>query len=373
MMLRRRSRSGARRTRSRRRGVGNSRVTMKSGVHFMVLRKHCFWKVALAVPLACIAWGGTFGRVVAIGGQASDIALDEARGVLYVANFTANRIEVMSLTDNTIQTSINVAPQPSSIALSPDGHFLVITHYGNFTAPAPPSNALTVVDLTSNGKQTFALANPPLGVAFGIDGRALVVTTTDYLLFDPVLGTTQQIATISGVVAKTLPVAPVNFPPQITNASIAASGDGLTIYGMGGSSGTFTFRYEVSTKVVRPGGIVVASGNFGPRVVSLNQDGSLIMAGWVLIDKNGNFTHLLPSANLLNVGSTAFDQNRGLVYAQMPQISGEAPVLKILDVDNLGVIERLQLPENLGGKSVLSSDGNTLYSVSDSGVLVMPV
>ena len=339
----------------------------------MVLRKHCFWKVALAVPLACIAWGGTFGRVVAIGGQASDIALDEARGVLYVANFTANRIEVMSLTDNTIQTSINVAPQPSSIALSPDGHFLVITHYGNFTAPAPPSNALTVVDLTSNGKQTFALANPPLGVAFGIDGRALVVTTTDYLLFDPVLGTTQQIATISGVVAKTLPVAPVNFPPQITNASIAASGDGLTIYGMGGSSGTFTFRYDVSTKVVRPGGIVVASGNFGPRVVSLNQDGSLIMAGWVLIDKNGNFTHLLPSANLLNVGSTAFDQNRGLVYAQMPQISGEAPVLKILDVDNLGVIERLQLPENLGGKSVLSSDGNTLYSVSDSGVLVMPV
>jgi uncharacterized protein (TIGR03437 family) len=338
-----------------------------------MLRNSRWWKVAVVAPLACAAWAGTFGKVVSIGGQAADIALDEARGVLYVANFTANRIEVVSLADYTIQTSINVAPQPSSIALSPDGHYLVITHYGNFTAPAPPSNALTVVDLTNSGKQTFALANPPLGVAFGADGKALIVTTTDYLLFDPVLGTTQEIGTIAGVVAKTLPVPPANFPPQITNASVAVSGDGWTIYGIGGASATFTFRYDVGTQNVRPGGIVIASGTFGPRVVSLNQDGSLIMAGWVLIDNQGHFTHLLQSANQLNVGSTAFDTNRALVYSQMPATAGEAPVLKILDVDNFATLERLQLPENLAGKSLLSSDGNTLYSVSDSGVLVMPI
>ena len=53
-----------------------------------------------------------FGRVIPIGGQASDLAIDEPRGVLYIANFTANRIEVMSLADGAIQTSINVAPQP---------------------------------------------------------------------------------------------------------------------------------------------------------------------------------------------------------------------------------------------------------------------
>lgn len=338
-----------------------------------MLRKRLWWNFALAVPMACTGWGGTFGKAVSIGGQASDIALDETRGVLYIANFTANRIDVMSLADNTIQTSINVAPQPNSLALSPDGHYLVMTHYGNFTAPAGPGNALTVLDLTNNGKQTFALANPPLGVAFGIDGRALVVTTTDYVLFDPVLGTSQQIDTISGVVARTLPVPPANFPPQITNASVAASGDGLTIYGMGGSNGTFTFRYDVANKVVRPGGIVVASGTFGPRIVTVNQDASLVMAGWVMIDRNGNFTNLLPSANLLNVGSIAFDDSRGVVYAQVPQTAGEAPVLKILDVDNLAVLERLQLPENLGGRSALTSDGSVLYAVSDSGVLVMPI
>lgn len=340
----------------------------------MLLSKGRLWKVVLAAPLlVSMAQAGTFGTPVSIGGQASDIALDEPRGVLYVANFTANCIDVMSLATNTIQTSINVAPLPSSIALSPDDHYLVITHYGNFAAPTPPSNALTVIDLTNNGQQTFALASPPLGVAFGADGKALVVTTTDYLLFDPVLGTTVELGTIAGVEAQTLPVPPANFPPQITNASVAASGDGLTIYGMGGSTSTFTFRYNVATQVVSPGGIVVASGNFGPRVVSLNQDGSLIMAGWVMINNSGYFTNLLPSADLLNVGSTAFDTNRGYVYAQIPETAGESPVLKILDVDSLAVLERLQLPENLGGKSLLSSDGNWLYAVSDSGVTVMPI
>lgn len=339
-----------------------------------MLRKRCWWNiVAVALPLVGTAWGGTFGRVVSIGGQASDIALDEARGVLYIANFTANRIEVMSLADDTIQTSINVAAQPNSIALSPDGHYLVITHFGNFSAPTPPSNALTVIDLTNNGKQTFSLADPPLGVAFGADGKALVVTTTDYVLLDPTLGTTQEIDTISGVTAQTLPVPPANFPPQITSASVAASGDGWTIYGMGSSTGTFTFRYDVRNKVVRPGGIVVASGAFGPRVVSVNQDASHVLAGWVMIDANGHFTNLLPSAEELSVGSTAFDDNRGVVYAQIPAVQGEAPVLKILDIDSFAVLERLQLPENLGGKSILSGDGNTLYSVSDSGALVMPV
>ena len=43
-----------------------------------------------------ILLAGTFGKVIPIGGHASDLALDEARGVLYIANFTANRIEVMT-------------------------------------------------------------------------------------------------------------------------------------------------------------------------------------------------------------------------------------------------------------------------------------
>ena len=89
----------------------------------------------LLAMLASTAFGATFGKVVPIGGQASDIALDEARGVLYIANFTANRIDVMSLADYSIQTSINVGTQPGSLALSPDGQYLVVAHFGNFAPP----------------------------------------------------------------------------------------------------------------------------------------------------------------------------------------------------------------------------------------------
>lgn len=274
---------------------------------------------ALAFATICPVWAGTFGKVVPIGGQSSDLALDESRGVLYIANFTANRIEVMSLVDYTIQTSFNVAPQPSSLAMSPDNRFLVVTHFGNFAPPIAPNNALTVIDLTTNGKQTFALGNPPLGVAFGIDGRALVVTTTDYLLFDPVLGTTQQIDTITGVVAKTLPVPPANSPPQITTASLTSSGDGLTIFGLGGSTSTFTFAYDVTARTIKPGGIVTTNGALGPRVISTNQDGTVYMAGWAMVDSKGITNYFPRSTNQLNVGTTLFDASRGLLYSQIPQ------------------------------------------------------
>ena len=335
--------------------------------------KSYWWKTVLAATLAASAWAGTFGTVVPVGGEAADVALDEARGVLYIANFTANRIDVMSLATNTIQTSINTAAQPSSIALSPDDHYLVATNFGNAASPGSPTNALTVIDLTSQGTQTFSLGNPPLGVAFGADGLALVVTTTDFLLFDPTTGATQELATLANVVANTLPVAPANFPPDITAASVGASADGLTVYGMGGTTNTVTFRYDVNSKSVSPGAIVTNSGVLGPRVVSLNHNGSLVMAGWVMISTSGFGNYFPQHTNQFSVGSTAFDDSRGLVYAQIPVVQGEAPTLMVVTESNLTLQERLQFPENLTGRSVLSSDSNTLYSVSESGVTVMPV
>ncbi len=327
--------------------------------------------------LACapvLAGAGVFGTVVPIGGQSSDIALDATRGVLYIADFTGQQIDVMSLGTNSIQSSIPVAGQPGSIALSPDGRWLLAVNFGNYAPPQTPSNSLTIVDLTTQNVQTFALGASPIGVAFGIDGKALIVTTTTFLLFDPVLETTQQIGTISGVAAQTLPVTPATVPSQITNASMAVSGDGLTIYGMGGSASTFTFRYEVNGHTVWPGGIVLSSGTMEPRVVSANQDGTSFLAGWAQVSVQGHITNSFAvEANVPGAGSTAFDSARGLVYAQIPVTAGESPTLLIANAYNLNVQQRLQLPENLTGKSLLSPDGNTLYAVSDSGLLVMPV
>jgi uncharacterized protein (TIGR03437 family) len=327
-----------------------------------------------AAAWAATAWAGTFGTAVAIGGHASDIALDEARGVLYIANFNANRIEVMTLGDLHIRRSINVAAQPGSLALSPDGQFLVATHFGNFEAPNSPANALTVIDLNAGAKQTFALGSPPLGVAFGIDSRALLVTANEFLLLDPVSGALQALGTVSDVTATSLPAPPPSFPPQIVAASLAASGDGLFIYGL---TDTFRFRYEVNTKKVISLGYT-ASPALGPRVVSVNRDGSYYAAGWALFDGRGwPVSEFMNPSGALHNGSHAIDSDRNILYAQIPEGTAPAgttqPVLMVADADNLAVREQLRLSENLAGRSILSSDGSMLYSVSDSGVLVMPV
>src|SRR6266568_3524183 len=87
-----------------------------------------------AALFSAAAWGATFGTVVPIdipaGGHVSDIVLDEPRGVLYIANFTARRIDVMSVSDKKITRSIDVPPLPSAMALSPNGGYLVVTHLG---------------------------------------------------------------------------------------------------------------------------------------------------------------------------------------------------------------------------------------------------
>ena len=89
--------------------------------------------------------------------------------MVYLANFSANRIEVISTSTLAIQTSMNVAARPSALALSPDGRFLLVAHFGNFQAPSTANNLLTLINLVSGGQQTFALGSPPLGVAFGSD------------------------------------------------------------------------------------------------------------------------------------------------------------------------------------------------------------
>src|SRR5438477_11780632 len=107
----------------------------------------CLTSFALAVLISaapCLA--ANFGTAVPIGGHASDIALDESRGVLYIANFTANRIEVMSTADYSIRTSMNVAPQPGALSISPDSKYLLVAHYGSLAQTDPSRNAITLIN-----------------------------------------------------------------------------------------------------------------------------------------------------------------------------------------------------------------------------------
>jgi len=325
----------------------------------------------MALCVCTATYGATFGRVVAIGGQASDLALDEARGVLYIANFTANRIEIMSLKDHTIQRSMNVAAQPGALSLSPDGRYLLVAHFGNYQAPDSPNNALTLIELNTAQRQTFGLGAPPLGVAFGVDGRALVVTSTEFLSFDPETGATNSVGTVSGVVANALPQPPATAPSQIVATSLGTSADGVFIYGV---TNTFEFQYNSSTGIIRAYNYT-SSPQLGPRALSVNRDGSVWIAGWSLNDANFNLISQIPNVTgALNIGTVQLDSGRNLLYGQYDEVnSTRGPNLIMADVPSLTVRERFNLIENLSGKSLMSADGNNMYALSESGVTVFPV
>jgi len=336
-----------------------------------MLRKLCLLAMLSAFLLGQAAVAGTFGKVVSIGGHASDVALDESRGVLYIANFTANRIEVMSLATKTIQTSLNVMPQPYSISVSPNGHWLLVAQYGNIAAPGSPANALTLIDLTNNyAKQTFVLPEPPLGLAFGSDNRALVVTTKNFLIFDPGSGSAQVLISIADQAVKSIPQPPQTLPQSFVMASVGASADGNWIYGFGDS---MVFRYNVPFGSLNSS-IYSATPPLGPRAVSVAQDGSYAALGWTMTDSQGRLYADFPNPlGTLGVGGHAVDSVAGLVYSEVQQTLADPPVLTVRDADNLTLRETLQLPEHLAGRAVLSSDRQTMYASSASGVLVLPV
>ena len=324
----------------------------------------CKWLLAsLGIAAASIgaAQPPTFGIRVPIGGEATDLAVDQSRGVLYIDNFTASRIDRMNLATFQLQTPIKVDPNPISMSLSPDRRWLLVAHYDNPKTGVATNNHLTLIDLVSGARSTLALPQPPLAVSFGADNQAFVVTTTEFFQYDPNSNSTTSLGTIADLAPKDTPVTGATFPPDITAASVSQSGDGLTIYGVGGTTQTITFIYDVPTHTVLPGAIVLASGTVGPRVVSVNQDGTAVMVGWIML-KNGAITNFVPqSSNQFSVGTSLIDDSRGLIYAQIPTIDGEPPVLQILAEDNLAVVQKLRLPENTKGKSIFNPQSNVMY------------
>jgi uncharacterized protein (TIGR03437 family) len=354
--------------------------------------------VTLAVALTSVVTpsvAATFGTVVPIGGHASDIALDESRGVLYVANFTANRIEVMSLADGSIRTSMNVAPQPGAISISPDNQFLLVAHFGNFSAPNTTQNALTLINLNDSTRQTFSTGDTPLGVAFLADGTAMVVTTAGLYQFDPISGVLNVLGTFTNL-ATSLPIKAGTFPTQVILASLDTTPDRNIVFGIAQDTNNLQafYRYDLKKGTLFASAFP-ASPKPLPRV-AVAADGSWAMMGEFKIDATQHFLNEFPNTVVSqNIGGNAVDSKAGILYSQfllvnpptIPVNSSSTsstsstttpaattpPVLFLLDADNLAVREQLVMPENITGRSILSSAGDVLYTVSDSGVMVMPV
>src|ERR1019366_1386564 len=84
----------------------------------------------------------TFGIRVPIGGEATDLAVDQPRGVLYIADFTASRIDRMNLATFELESPIQVDPHPVAMSLSPDRRWLLVAHYDISKTAAPTKNYL---------------------------------------------------------------------------------------------------------------------------------------------------------------------------------------------------------------------------------------
>jgi len=359
----------------------------------------CLISIALASMLSARPGvASTFGTVVPIGGHASDVALDEGRGVLYISNFTANRIEVMSTADYTIHTSMNVAPQPGAVAISPDGRYLIVAHYGNITPSDPSRNAVTLINLDDNTRQTFSTGDTPLAVTFLANsnqptGLALVVTTTSFLVFDPISGAMTS-STNFGNVAKVLPTDLDTLPQQVTAATITTNPSRTVAYAMADSGSAQAF-YRIDAASGNITGAVITALPRPLARLSVSRDGSWAMAGLYKID--GTFNNLAQFPNAISstsTGGNVVDPNNNVIWAQIATaapttgstsitdaITGggssaaapQPPTLMQLDPDNLYVLESYSLQENITGRMVLSGDSSVLYAVSDSGVTVFPI
>ena len=151
----------------------------------------------------------------------------------------------------------------------------------------------------------------------------------------------------------------------------------------GGSDQSLLVKYEVLTGKLLYSG-VAATPKLGPRVISTNATGDTILAGWGLLDRDHHLLAQFPRpTGDYSRGSHAIDVKRNLIFGDIPDAPftaakdglGVEPVmpeaiLHVFAPDNLTVLERLHIPEELTGKAIFSKDSRRLYAISSSGVTV---
>jgi uncharacterized protein (TIGR03437 family) len=343
-----------------------------------------------------VCHAATFGTVVPVIGGASDIVLDEARKQLYLVNTSKNQVEVYSTTQKKLLTPIKTDGSPLTAAISRSGKYLYVT--------ASTASSLDIIDLDKSllvSKVT--LPAQPEGVAVGNDERVLISTAGSgtgnasnvLMIYDPSVTGTNALNAVA--IAPPPPLAP-NLPGTTGKAYLSSrsqlqsSQDGRIIVGMNIQSTTLrtVFVYDVASGTVLRSRYAANPSS----VIAIAPDNSKFMAGSTLFDAStlqvlaqenlANSPYLIATnANFntqTNQGGSVFAPDGSVLYAAFdisPQTNPATPSnvseLMFNDPDNLLIQMALQLPENLAGKLVISSDSANLYALSDSGFLAIPI
>ncbi|MFN7921284.1 MAG: hypothetical protein U0Q16_14380 [Bryobacteraceae bacterium] len=351
----------------------------------------------LVILFAAPAMAATFGTVVTVTGGATDLALDEARGRLYVVNNTQNRVDVYSTAQKRFLNPIAVGNQPLSVAMSRGGKKLYVTAY--------QGSSLDIVDLDAGSlEKRVTLPAAPEGVAVGGDERVLITTVGSgtgnaenrLMLYDPNFNGTgdnpRAIATTLPAPAAPQVPAPSSRVFMSTRSNLAASANGQWIIGLNNPTAAARqlFVYEVGSASILRSRTLTSISN----VLAVSGDGARFMAGLSLFDagslaieaqqNTANAMHAFPNNTNFNTqqnqGGSVFAPDGSVLYSafnvapvQNPAARANTSMLMLSDPDNLLIKLTLQLPENLAGNMVISNDGATIYALSQSGFLVLPV
>ena len=363
--------------------------------------------LAVAACAANIVFSATFGTVTGPAGGASytDIVLDEARSQLYLVNTANNKIDIYNTRTRTFLPSVAVSTQPLAAALgwpvNGSSRYLYVTAYA--------SSLLYQIDLTRTPPTVTNRINLPYhpeGVAVGADGRVLVttvgpgnnVTVNTLFLYDP-----NAPATSNNLQPISLPVPPPTAPVTPTppgreflsnRAALLATADGKYLIGANGINGTtrLIFVYESASATVLRSRQVANLSN----VLSVAPDSTRFMAGSTLFDINtlqvlaqenvSNSPFAFPAGNTSNFnlqqnqGGSVFSPDGSQLYAAFninpllsPAAKANTTQLLINDPANLLIQMGIQMPENLAGKMVITKVGDTVFGISDTGFITLPV
>ncbi len=350
--------------------------------------------VVFASCLLAQTTSATFGNVIALGGTPSDIVLDESRGLLYLINSSANRVDVYDYVNQQASGQIAVGQRPLAGAMSMDNAYLYVTNN--------TSSTVSVIDLSTRGLfQTVTMPAKPEGIAVGGDGRVLIATSgsgtgslnNTLLIFDRTQPLGQQVTPVQ---FPPPPVTPTGLPavqarPTTTfRGKLLRTPDGNFIVGVSvvtNSTQTITYVYEVSSGTVLRSRLVTGQSS----TLSIAPDGSRFMAGFTLYDTTTlNVIAQVNSANspfpltpinaTTNVGGSVFSPDGATLYGAFntapvttPPAPTQASTLLVQNPNNLAIRMGIKLPESIVAKIVITSDSGNAWGLSNSGVIHLPL
>lgn len=342
------------------------------------------------------AYGATFGTIVTVVGGATDIVLDEARQRLYLVNSAQNRIEVYSTRDRRFLDPVRTDGRPLTAAIDRESRVLYVTSFDGSNINVIDLNTLAVVNRIS-------LPVRPEGIAVGGDNKVLITTIgsgpgnqmNTLLRYDP--SADGSVALQAVQVALPPPQNPQVVPPSgriflTSRSQLVSSADGRWIIGVNLPNNTarVVFVYEVESGTVLRSRVIANASS----VLSVAPDGTRFMAGLTLFDTptlsilaqqntaNSPFPYAAGTNFNIeqNQGGSVFGPDGGTLYSafniapiQTPAARPNVAQLLLNDPDNLLIRTGLQMPENLSGKMVMSSDGSNVYALSESGFVMIPI